>query len=451
MAATAVAMAMCRPSRPGQTKDPGRVVQLPPPITTAAPPVEGGADAPGAAQAQLPPQIEFAADGTLIVASGSVIVARAEDGTLARQARSPGADVAVSAELPGVLLQQGNDDHANLVLLATPTLQKLYAGKGDTVSESPVAVALPNEVLLQGGGALLRLALPSDAAGVGHVALVASGTRINVTVAREGDAGMDFIGVLYDARTGARVGRGLPLRSSYDLPRAATALSSGYLVEGHRVARLGLDTGRELQHALVRCPADTEVGNPTPSPTGSLLLVTCGSDGVVLDGLTLAERRRIPDILPGCDNGPVLGGLVLPDGHTLLLSGCGGEARLDLARGRYSCADEAGLIGKPYNLFGDDPRWQAPPDRRNVPPCRQQDAGQADDTVQRSTFGSTGRYALIFGDRIAVQGPRGRIELEEGAGVPVMAPDERSFAYATGQRVVIRGLPDGAKSGEIAP
>jgi hypothetical protein len=412
---------------------------------------------------------EYSADGTLIVATETAIVTRAADGTLARQQRLGHAIVSVSPELPGVVVAENFGQDGTVALLATPTLQTLYAGPGSPIAESQVVIQRPGEILLQHGSALLRLALPSKDTVAMHAVPVASGTRINVTVERDVAGQTETAGLLYDSQTGALVGPGLPLRSSADTPRAAAADRVGFVVEGHRVARIALDSGKVVRKGVVRCPPDDEVANPTPDATGSLLLVTCAADGVVLDGVTLAERRRIRDIIPGCDNGPFLGGSLLDDGHTLLVGGCGGEARLDLARGRYVCSDAPELIGKPYPMMGAVVGWQPPPDRAGLPRCSTNERldhsghvkkfdpkvgslGVDDEApVPTAVLGRSQRYRGIYADRVIIEGPAGRIELEEGASEPEVAPDERSLAYAVGARVVVRTLPDGRALAQIEP
>jgi hypothetical protein len=242
-------------------------------------------------------------------------------------------------------------------------------------------------------------------------------------------------------------------------PRVAHAGPSGFVVEGRRLERIDLRTAKVDRQTTIRCGKDLEVGNPTPSPSGGLVLVTCGDDGVVLDGMTLLERRRISRIIPGCDNGGTLGGVVLDDGHTMLLSGCGGEAKLDLATGRYVCGDNSGVLGAPYDIApvfavgpGGVPTMttpvapSAPAGRERVPRCTpESEAGQT------TMLGPTSRYRLLHGEqRLTIKHVGGKtIELEEDASYPSVAPDDSVFAYPRGARVVVRSLPDGALRAEI--
>ncbi len=389
--------------------------------------------------------LAFTADGTLVAVGQSVVVARAPDGTIARQPIEANTSVAAGEGLRGVVLQQGDE----LTLLATPTLQTLYTGKGAAATGWMVAaVILPGEVLAQGGAGLVRLALPKGADPVERVVLLASGTRFDVSFHFAGDAGQDEVaGRLYDAQTGALVGPGLPLMQiSPGAPLAAHALLSGYVVDGHRVRRIALDTGKVVRQTIVRCPAERVLGNPTPSPDGTLLLVTCDGDGIVLDGNTLAEHRRIPSILPGCDNGPVLGGSILLDQHTLLVGGCGGEARLDLSRGRYECGDAEGLLGAPYMAMaptGSAP-WQPPPDRQGVARCTREGSEGA------YSVGHTGRYRIEYAEATILTGPGVRFDIGEMGGSVALDPEERSFAYVRGGKALVRALPSGATLAEIA-
>ena len=204
-----------------------------------------------------------------------------------------------------------------------------------------------------------------------------------------------------------------------------------------------------LKQSTVRCAKGETPLNPTPSPSGALLLVTCGGDAVVLDGVTLAEKRRIKNMMPGCDNGNDLGGVVLADGHTLRLEGCGGEARIDLDRGVYTCGDSAGIVGAPYMMVagpGGTMAPQAPAARATLPPCTK------DLTRSTSSFGTSGRYRLVHGERLTIEHALGVITLEDdGAAVPVIARDEASFAYLRGDKVVVRSLPAGKVLLELSP
>jgi hypothetical protein len=172
--------------------------------------------------------------------------------------------------------------------------------------------------------------------------------------------------------------------------------------------------------------------------------VTCGEDGVVLDATTLATRRRLPSIMPGCDNGPFLGGEILKDGRTLRLDGCGGEAKLDLQTGNYACGDDPGLLGAPYDMgVGLPGRPRMPTGRERVPRCAKGDS-------QTTRLGSSDTYRLDQSDHYAVVFNGGALSLGDDAGYPVIAPDESEIAYTSGDRVVVRSLPGGKTVTELS-
>jgi hypothetical protein len=458
-AAALALLAACQaaPATPVASKPPS--VELPS-VRVATSPVEAGPPDSGGPDGVM--NAVYAADSTLVVICQRSLLARAADGTLVRKPIQQSAEVVVSSDIPGVLLAAPDD--ADSVLLATPTLEQLFAGHGDSNfaggTLEPV-IAASRELVVQGRDAhkgALHLAMPAEATSVSHVLMLAGGTRFNASYAFATDAGdEDVAGALFDADSGARVGPGLPITTLGTLPRAAQAGLVGFAVDQHRVRRIALDTGKVVRQTTLRCPPDQMVGNPTASPDGKLLLVTCADDGVVLDGVTLAERRRIPRIIPGCDNGPLLGGTLLPDGHTLLLGGCGGGAKLDLASGRFKCADNEGLLGAPYmpmmpmttgapgpGGFGPAfPAWQAPPDRQHVPACG---ASQTESTP----FGRSGRYRLNYVEHIVIDTPEGAIQLADGD-VPTVAPDEQSFSYQHDGHVIVRALPGGAQIADLVP
>jgi hypothetical protein len=447
-----VAFFACRPS---QTDEP---IAAPLAVTIAPPdkaphvsqdgPVPGAAVEPSGGAGEPPESLTFLADGTLVVAGSRAVFARASDGTSARHAFAPGATVRVSSGLPGVAIESEGE----VTLLATPSLAVLHHGKGKLpISGANVVVVEDGRAMLaQHGGALARFALtglPADAA-IETVLPVAGGARLNVTLSREGVGGGPIhSAVLFDPVRGVAAGRGIPLAAmSFDAAHGAHAGDRGFAVQGKQVSRVDLKTGSVQRSARPRCARDAELGNPTPSPDGSLLLVTCDADGVVLDGTTLAERRRIPRIIPGCDNGLVLDGVILPDQKTLLLEGCGGEARLDLASGRFLCADSEGLLGAPYEMLPGGfmgPRIVA--GREQVPRCTGGNAQMA------MSLGASGRYRLMHGEHLAVTHEGGQIDLEEDAGYPVIGPGEELFAYARGPRVYLRALPGGEVRAELVP
>jgi hypothetical protein len=452
---TGLAIALvCALASCGNTKNPdspertAQITAVDASLLPTAPPearADAGPPLPREPDNLAPDMVAFAGDGTLVAAGGRTLLARAKDGTIKRAAVATGSQIHVTSEVPGVAVETDG----TIQLLATPSLKELFKGKATSLFSAPSVIAPENAraVLLQRGDALLRLALPAahPDARVDNVIVVAGGKRINVSLAID-DSDVSKIGAyLYDAEKGGNpLGRGLPLMSiPITAPRGAHAGDAGFIIDGSRVLRIDLKTTNVVKQASVRCPKDNFLGNPTPSPGGDLLLVTCGyAEGVVLDGATLAERRRIPKIMPGCDNGENLGGVILADGKTLYLEGCGGSARLNVSTGTYSCADDSGLLGAPYMMTAPmpgvpSPGPQLPKGREHVPRCAPVDAPQT------SALGHTSTWRLEHAEHLSVKSSAKTIDLEADANYPVIAPDETALAYTIGTKVVIRELPTG--------
>jgi hypothetical protein len=401
--------------------------------------------------ADSPQLVTFLGDGTLLAVGDHTLVARATTGAIARALLPPKASVQYSNDLAGVIVLDG--DVASI--LATPSLALLHRGPGAPLTGSSAALAVDDgqSVLVQSGDRFAKLTLPTELKTARPTSLVGvlGGTRFNLTVETEAPGGGTLAhGVLYEA-TGAHLGKGIPLEPfAINVPRGGHANDAGFFVEGKRVFRVDFRTAAITAQRDVSCPRDRDVGNPTPSPSGELLLVTCGEDAVVLDGRTLTERRRFPRVIPGCDNGPVLGGVILPDNHTMRLQGCGGEARVDLATARYLCGDSAGLLGAPYDVGVPTPgvtpsRPHLPAGRASVRPCNE---GVSDGTS--NIFGLTGRYRIAdHGKGLVIEHAKGTLPLENLTNYPVIAPDDSSVAFLREETIFVQRLPDGAVVAQI--
>ncbi len=436
----------CGPARNTQSPtepSPARAPAVIPSVPVAAPAVTTGLDA-----YETPGQIEFLADGTLIVIGTETLLARAPGGALHRAAL-PGANVTLvaSREFTGVAVMA--DDQA--VLFVTPELSVAYDGPGAIAGDAPaVFVAKEHALLVQLGTELVRLDTSSAGGDLPEkLALVAGGTRLNVTFVGQTASGDErILAKLYDTANRNLLGEGLPLRQFVArAPIAEHAGNVGYSIAGRTVTRWNLTTGAADKRVNIRCPADRELGNPTTRAGSSLLVLTCENDGIVLDAKSLAERRRIPRLVPGCDQGPYLGGEFLEDGHTLMLEGCGGTAKLDLRSGKFACADDIGLLGAPYMdgpMLGGAIERRVPAGREKVKPCRSQM-----DVESFARFGHSQRYRYAYGEKIQIAHASGKIELEPDSQLPVLSPDEMLFAYARGDRVVVRSLPEGTLVQEI--
>ena len=421
-----------------------------PPVATAWAPDQPAASTPAApAQATTPDpppsgpprSVAFAGDGTLLVETERSLIAWVPQGgtrTLPLPEGKP--TLVVSSAHAGVALTL--PDRA--LLLTTPELTVAHDGPGTVLTDVP-AVHLERErvILAQSGRAVVRLDTrrAPAAASVEAVTPLLDGKRFSVTFVEAAPDGSDKpSALLYDAEHAVVLGPGLPFRLyPVSAPRASARGKLGFSIESGEVLRWDLEKGTVVRRAKVRCAADRQLGNPTPSPQGDLLVVTCGDDLIVLDGKTLQRRRVVPRVVPGCDQGPSLNGHVLPDGKTLELEGCGGIARLDLRSGKYACGDSAGVMGAPYLDAPPPPGTPQglPAGRARVPACNK----SADEQAYR--LGVTGRYTIVYGERSRILHEKAALELEADAQIPVLSPDEAWLAYARADHVVVRSLPDG--------
>lgn len=409
-----------------------------PPAAAAAPPEPPAVET-------VPPDpprlVAFLGDGTLLVEGARSLLAWTAQGG-PREVPLPDGQrtLVTSPSHAGVVVSLPE----RVSILTTPELAVAYEGPGGALTDVP-AIYLEREraLLTQSGSKLVRLDTRSAPAGASVETLtpLLDGKRLSVTfVVTAPDGSEQPSALLYDAERQTVLGAGLPFRLyPVTAPRASASGRVGFSIENRQVLRWDLEKGTVERRAAVRCTGDRELGNPTPSPNGDLLVVTCGDDLVVLDGATLKGRRRIARVVPGCDQGPSLNGRVLPDGKTLLLEGCGGIAKLDLREGKYTCGDSAGVMGAPYLDFPPAPGRGAglPPGRARVPTCTQ------DADVQPVPLGRSGRAKLVYGERMRVVHDSSELELEPDGQLPVLSPDEAWLAYARTDHVVVRGLPDG--------
>jgi len=391
-----------------------------------------------------PSSIAFLIDGTLLVVGRRTLLARAPDGTTQQRRLAEDASVEWSDGARGAIIT--TKDFVELV--ATPSLATLHhGGEPTTITRTALVVDEGHAVVLQHGGSLLRLVLPPERRGtrVTSVVEVAAGSRVNVSYETDDDG---FAGTLFDATSGAIVGAGFADRANYAyVPLSGVSNDAAFVVKGDRLARVDLATAKVTRQIAVGCGKDRTLGNPTPNARGDLVLVTCMDEGVVLDG-TLKVLRRIPKILPGCDNGLFLGGVVMPDERTLLLTGCGGQARIDLTTGRYTCGDGAGIVGGPYEVVrAPGPAgsaWRppsAPSGRDKLPRCTK--------TEGATMVGRTGRYRMLYGEQVTLESDGAKPIVLDASTLPAIAPDEKSFAYVRDAIVVVRALPGGEPIAEV--
>lgn len=451
LAAAAVACTE-RSERPSpRTPPPPAVVVVAPPPRSA--PDAGSGVAPLANPGGLdgkPTSVAYLGDGTLVIATDKEIVTVDRAGTMNRKTTAGRTAVVESTRASGAgLVLHGNDD---IVLLETPSLRELFAGKGAALPTSVAAVATldePPSVLLQVEGKLARLAVPKSKDGktirVDNVQIVVGGKRAIVTWLP--DESVDAEAALFDVATGRVVGRALPTPAFSMRPVSTIKGTTQYGAEKGSVVVLDLSTGAVVRSAKVACPKDSFIGNPMINDAGDTLLVTCGADGITLDPRTLAVKRRFSRILPGCDNGEVLPASYDPQSRNeLVIEGCGGEARLDLTTGKYRCSDDIGLVGAPYELVPSPMGHsrQVPAGRENLPHCTKES-----DQTRPYQVGHTGRYTMAE-NVVHGSGPAPvTIKLEEHAQPPSFTADDGQMAYIVDDRVVVRSLPTGAVVREI--
>ena len=429
----------------------------PPPVVLAPPsasaPIDAAVasttlDAGPAEPPDSPSTVAYVADGTLLVVGRRTLLARAANGTTLRRRLAGDATVQHAEGARGVVIS--GDDLVELV--ATPSLAVLYHGAGTPTPSTPTAIVVDDghAVVMQQGDAIVRFAIPTERQGtpIAGVTTVASGARVDVAYQTDNDG---FAGTLFDAKSGAFIGPGFADRGSASyVPLSGVANDAAFVVKGDRLARIDLMTAKVTRQTAIGCGKDHVAGNPTPSAAGDLVLVTCDNDGIVLDGM-LKVLRRIPRIMPGCDNGYSLGGLVLADNHTLLLSGCGGQAKIDLATGRFTCGDGAGIVGAPYELFPTQTMGPggpvagargpvAPPGRATLPRCTKD---------QTNTVGHTGRFRMSYGAELTIESDGAKPIVLDASAPWAIAPDEKSIAYVNGEIVVVRALPGGEPIAEL--
>lgn len=96
--------------------------------------------------------------------------------------------------------------------------------------------------------------------------------------------------------------------------------------------------------------------DPTPSPDGTRVLVTCDyGDAVLIDRKQRRVQARFSHYVAGCDNGPSLTSYWDPSGKRVHKEGCGGEAIVEMPSGKIACADDPHLAGAPYLLAAASP------------------------------------------------------------------------------------------------
>jgi hypothetical protein len=416
-----------------------------PPVTTVTlppppPPSDGGG--PQLESRVLegsPSEVAYLRDGTLVVTTDKEVVAVDSKGTLRRKAI--GKDWTVRVDGPsheeGITLEEQQDA---VTLLSTPALTPLFAGKGRPLfTGAGVALDESSPVLLtQIDGKLSRFELGPNPPNARIEAVTFDQARRFALVSWSLADSDRRQAVIFDVASSRRIGSAVSMDTLGMANKATLHGSSQIAVEDGAVKIIDLATAKVLKSAKLACPKDSTLGNPMVNATGDVILVTCGMDGVVLDGRTLAVKRKIPRIIPGCDNGDILPARFdAAKPAELVVSGCGGEARLDVATGRYRCGDGRQLVGGEYELVPGQPARPLPADRLHLPACSQP-------SEDMTTGSPSGKYRFVMNpSSVTVRGAGATIALEDGASFPAFATDESRFAYLKPHGVTVRKLPEG--------
>lgn len=422
-------------------------LEVPPAVDAAAP----SHDAPSDSRALTdePEQVGFTRDGTVIVISNREIVAVDAQGALHRRslAKDDRASLGLRGTGNGVVVEAKD----SVTLLEVPTLKPLFTGKGRPVSNfAGDGILLDNPtpgVVVKVGDKLLHLEPKNDAA-LRHVEdFVITDSRAFGIVTwglDHDDIGPVYEGEVFALSTGQRVSKAVGVQPYSMTPNAFLDDKFQYGIVLDEIRVLELATGKVTRRKRIACGKEQILANPIPSPDGALLVVTCADDLMVLDGKSLGLQRRVPHVLPGCDNG-----MVLPahfdsvNKRELVVEGCGGESRLNVSTGKYRCGDSEGVLGAPYDMgLGTGPA-RAPAERIHLPRCTSEEAMSA------MPLGNTGKYHWGTGEAPEVVGPAKTIPLEEGALVPSLSADDTKMVYVNRTAVIVRTLPEGTKTLEL--
>ena len=412
-------------------------------------------DAAPANPAHPPPEhrlerLAYAPDGTLVVFANDAIVSYSREAEVARVPLA--SDEVARPEATAAVLITGSD---RARLLSLPLLREIYAGTvrtpfdtgGGTTTlvenhtrDEAVVILAPDGKSVK---VLKQLPKGNDVT-VGAVRVTAAGVLAVVSVSETNDAGVEHDrGVVYDVATGRAVAEVLPMNGAPG-GAPATTLEGRHEIgfRGDELVVLDLATGATLHRARFHCGTDDAgyhtSGNPIVDPTGRRLIVTCDDDGFLFDYPSLRRVRTFPRLVPGCDNGPYLGGTFSDDGNTFTLTGCGGESRLDVRSGRFLCGDNDGLMGRPYDVIPGGPH-ERPKQAVGVPVCHTEAEREHRAEVVSAHF----RVGMEGEDSVLTGAHKERIVLGPGYLAPVVTKDEARVAVIVGTHVVERALPSG--------
>lgn len=423
----------------------------------------------GATGAMLEPRpavkhVAFTTDGSLALELATRLVVYGANGERRELALAPSADVSWPYQAVRSVLV---DENGTVRLIAMSSVRELHHAKGrafdnvliesasdgDGGIDSDVDVA--GVVLGPSGATVARLLAPPGARPrLYNVSITKSG-RFAVASWRLNDESTKIPSFVYDLTTGRRIGPVLPMSQMGDRAVATFFGDRQIGVRDDKVVVIELATAQDLRSARIGCPppsrptADSEIirGNPIVDERGTRMVVTCDDDAVLIDVATLRSIRTMSNVIPGCDNGMSLPAHFSADGSTLVVEGCGGEAHIDLATGKYRCGDSDPLMGAPYEPFGrENPR---PAKAIGVPACG--DGG----AFNSSLIDLSPNYRSVSTqDGIALAGPNGlRIALSETVSTTLalaVSPKEDRYAVIEGNKVIVRALPGNAVLSELS-
>lgn len=291
------------------------------------------------------------------------------------------------------------------------------------------------ELVFQANGVLKRLSIPTDpnVRITRFISIPAWGTALVLSESEKPGARIS----LYDASTGQKL-LGLDTATPSYTPSWQRTDDRLVVARNGSLGVYDLATGRLVESIPFGCPSG-ESGNPIRSPGGTFHVATCGADLVV--SKRGQATRRLSRVMPGCDNGMNLSGLIRENAPaTLEIQGCGGIARIDLDKARYACADNDGVAGAAYMMVPGGTGPLRPPGRAGLPKCTDNPDGSFFQELGHSnTYELDGQTNEIVYGKV-----RRKLESRESdqGPTPTLSPQEDRVAYRDGHTIVIKSLPD---------
>lgn len=398
-----------------------------------------------ATAALVPSQIEFQQNGALVVTTPRSVCAVDSNGK-GRCIPVPPKSSVTAASREGLVVETRND----ATLYATPSLDELF--RGDLRDDGFVFRKADTTIAMQMSGKLVALKLPKSHDGQAPNAIerTASGTYAILFFYGENDS------LVYEVATATLIGKLPPLLNVSGASQVRIVGDRLFAIERGQMSIRELPTLRIVRKRAIPCGnKEVGLGNIVVSPSETHVLVTCGWDGILLDGKTLNPLKRFSKIIPGCDNGVDLpASFDKVNEKELVVEGCGGEARLNLSTGTYRCSDNPGIVGAPYAMMPDDVPSKAPAGRENLPSCTSEKEREARASVLYLDDARTHwlERESEEADVDVLHGPGVRISLDACTPNTVaLAKDASRFACVEGDSVVVRALPKGDEVARFKP